>query len=429
MQRWAALREADTPFCPGVTDDTRSVPVPRLARPELGVAFDDPAFGARLRRITASRPGEVFKPAYSTVQAWNADESLLLLYRGGLDPAHVLLDGHSYAFIRELDIDPSDIEEVWWSHRDPRSLHYVSKAARHFGDLRRLDVVTGRAITLARLGETCGRALPTGGGDVQMPSHDDDLFGFRCRADSGQASMLAWRASTGRLSVQPLGEGTGWEPWTAPVPSPDGDAFWLQGRVLDADLSGQRLRHDVYKAAEHASIGRASDGGAALFATAFDPSPGGCDGDPAQGVAHLVMHRFDDGSCRPLVNEAAGYPYTTSGTHVSALASGRPGRVALSSIGYGRLDLLDGKSPAPALFSEIYLVDAQDEGARVCRLAHHRSHAKSARRAAYRPYLGEPHVTISPSGTRVLFGSDWYDSGSVDSYVIELPGHADHPNR
>jgi len=43
--------------------------------------------------------------------------------------------------------------------------------------------------------------------------------------------------------------------------------------------------------------------------------------------------------------------------------------------------------------------------------------------ANYQPYFGEPHVTISPTGTRLLFGSDWYDSGAVDSYVIELPSH------
>jgi len=426
-ERWAPVRAAQAPFCPGIADDTRSVVVPRLERPALGVPFDDPVFGARVQRITAARPGEVFKPAYSTVQAWNADESLLLLYRGGLDPAHVLLDGRTYAFISELDIDPSDVEEVWWSHADPRALHYVSKARQHFGHLRRLDVSTGRATTLVDLSGECGQALPTGGGDVQMPSHDDDLFGFRCRDSGGDTRMLTWRASTDELTVQPLGKGTPWDPWTAPAPSPRGDAVWLQGRVLETDLRTERLRHDVHKASEHASIGLAGDGGAALFATAFDPSPGGCDGDPADGVGHLVMHRFDDGSCRSLVNEAAGYPYTTSGTHVSALASGRPGRVAMSSVGYGRLGLLDDTRAAPALFSEIYLVDAgtpQTGGARVCRLTHHRSHGKSARNAAYQPYFGEPHVTISPSGTRVLFGSDWHDSGAVDSYVIELPGDA-----
>jgi len=57
----------------------------------------------------------------------------------------------------------------------------------------------------------------------------------------------------------------------------------------------------------------------------------------------------------------------------------------------------------------------------VCRLAQHRSFAKHAKKGGYPGYFGEPHATISPSGTRILFGSDWYDSGAVDAYVIELP--------
>jgi hypothetical protein len=40
---------------------------------------------------------------------------------------------------------------------------------------------------------------------------------------------------------------------------------------------------------------------------------------------------------------------------------------------------------------------------------------------SYEAYLGEPAVTLSLSGTRVLFSSDWYDSGSVDTFVVELP--------
>ncbi len=44
-------------------------------------------------------------------------------------------------------------------------------------------------------------------------------------------------------------------------------------------------------------------------------------------------------------------------------------------------------------------------------------------------YFGEPHPVISPSGTLVIFSSDWYDSGSVDTYVIDLedPGNIPEP--
>ena len=142
-----------------------------------------------------------------------------------------------------------------------------------------------------------------------------------------------------------------------------------------------------------------------------------------QGVGHLVVHDMETGDCRPVISEANGYPYTTSGTHVSARAIHKPGWVLMSSVGYGSFDFFSNKRKATALLSEIYLANTDPENPVVCRIAHHRSFGKDAKRASYRPYFGEPHATISPSGTRVVFGSDWYDSGSVDTYVIELPSY------
>jgi len=54
----------------------------------------------------------------------------------------------------------------------------------------------------------------------------------------------------------------------------------------------------------------------------------------------------------------------------------------------------------------------------VCRIGHHRSDEDDY------DYWGEPHAVMSPTGTRVLFGSDWSgadDGVSVNSYVVELP--------
>ncbi len=422
-QRWSPLATDAGSMCPGAVTDTRNVQVPRLAKPAYLAPYTDPALGGQVQRITNARSGEVFKPVYSSMQAWNADESLLLLYRGGVNPSHVLLDGHDYGFVEQLDILPSDVEEVWWSHNDPRSLFYVSKSPRTFGHFRRYDTATGRSETLREFDEVCGSALPTAGGDVQMQSLDDDLFGFRCRINDDKTLMFTWRRSTDQVAVAEIGEGTVWHPWTAPVPAPSGDRVWLQGYVLDDSLTQVYLRQDLAKPGEHANIGTTHDGYPAFFSTVFDPSPNGCSADGADGVGHLVQHRMDDGSCTPIINEAMGYPYTTSGTHVSARATGRPGVIALSSIGYGSFDVFDADTPAPALFSEIYVADTRPGSQAVCRLAHHRSFGKSAGNGSYNGYFGEPHATISPSGTRVVFGSDWYDSGSVDTYVVELPDY------
>jgi hypothetical protein len=56
----------------------------------------------------------------------------------------------------------------------------------------------------------------------------------------------------------------------------------------------------------------------------------------------------------------------------------------------------------------------------VCRAGRHRSWGKSNTHLAD-PYWAEAHAVPSPSGTRVLFASDWGNGATVDSYVMELP--------
>ena len=73
------------------------------------------------------------------------------------------------------------------------------------------------------------------------------------------------------------------------------------------------------------------------------------------------------------------------------------------------------------LDQELVIARANEGNVEVCRIGHHRSDEDEFN------YWGEPHAVISPSGTRVLFGSDWSgatDGQSVDCYVVELPIYA-----
>lgn len=417
-------------LCEGLVTDTERVTVKPVAKPPFMKYYKDPDFGSKVIRITNSRQGEVYKPAYSTMQAWNADESLMLLYYSGSKSGHVLLDGHSYKLVRRLEIVPTDIEEVYWSHTDPDVFYYVSEYSRDLGIFKRYNVSTGRSTEIKDFAPFCGsKGVPVGGGDVHMQSWDDDLFGFRCRTGKDTWKMLTYRISTDEVIEAPIGEGTPWQEWTAPMPGPSGKRLWFQGSVLAPDLTTVERKMDMAKASEHSNIGMSYNGQDVLFQTVFDPSPGRCNDDMWQGVGHLVEHNLETGKCRPIITESKGYPYTTSGTHVSAQAYKRPGWVAMSSIGYDQFQWFTNKRKAPVLFSEIYLVNTDPENEVVCRLAHHRSYSKHAKNGDYKAYLGEPHATISPSGTRIVFGSDWYDSGAVDSYVIELPGYQRPPGQ
>ncbi|MFV1982126.1 MAG: hypothetical protein ACC657_01185, partial [Thiohalomonadales bacterium] len=121
-------------------------------------------------------------------------------------------------------------------------------------------------------------------------------------------------------------------------------------------------------------------------------------------------HNMVTGSCSVIVGQSSGYVYPPTGTHVSALSHKNPGWVAVSMVGN-----VNGQT---VLNNEIILANTNPGGS-VCRVAHHRSWGKLGPQG----YWAEPHVVISPSATRLLFGSDWGGGSTVDAYVVELPAY------
>ncbi|MGH9318589.1 MAG: hypothetical protein ACRD3V_01680, partial [Vicinamibacteria bacterium] len=130
---------AQLSLCNGLVRDKAARPKTFLAKPARGATVADPEFGTTIRRISAvtvSGPDPAIRPMYSTTSAWNADESLMILYHVGA--GHRLYDGRTYQFIRYLDIRPADLEQVYWSTTNPNVLHYVDRKT-----LIRYDVVSG----------------------------------------------------------------------------------------------------------------------------------------------------------------------------------------------------------------------------------------------------------------------------------------------
>jgi hypothetical protein len=174
--------------------------------------------------------------------------------------------------------------------------------------------------------------------------------------------------------------------------------------VYDGDMEFL-LTLDLDNPFDHASLGRLANGRDTLNIVAYDP------GRQGSGVGTLVVFELASGESRVIVGEDTGYPYPPSGTHISAVAHRAPGWVSVSIVGND----FDGQR---LLDNELLLADTNT--GEVCRIAHHRSHGKNGPQ----DYWAEPHATISPSGTRVLFGSDWGGGDTVDAYVVELPGYA-----
>jgi hypothetical protein len=375
-----------TALCDGLVTDTEPHPMPEVDQPAVGERLTDPVFGTTIIRLTDVGAGGVIKPMYSTIQAWNADESLMILYE--VDGGHQLYDGRSYELLRALDINPSDLEHVFWHTSDPDLLFYPDADTN---ELIRYHVSDDRKEVVHTFSSCDGQI--SAGADPMFTSWDSNVFGFRCSS----GTIFGYTLDADRVTDEQESDSE-----TAPQPAPSGKLYYFDGDVLDENLS--RLRTlDVAEYDSHASLGRLASGHDTYNAVQWDPGER-CD------YGTLVVYDLTNGDCRTVIGESNGYPYPSTDIHVSAIAHRNPGWVALSIVG-------DPSGEEP-LDQELVLADT-NPGGKVCRVAHHHSHGSEGPQG----YWAEPHVVISPSGTRLLFGSDWGGQDSVDAYVVELPSY------
>jgi len=386
--------------CEGRVTDTAAHPMTAVAKPSKGETYVDPAFGTSITRVTAADPREgpnaVIKTLYSTMPAWNADESLLLLWHR--EQGHELYNGEEpYGFIRALPLQsPTDIEQVLWDPIDPNVLYYPSNynAVPRFMEHRVRPTDSDRVLHDFRSPPTnCpvdwGQLLRLGADPQWMGWGPRKIVGLRC----GETVFLYSITEDAVLSVT-TARGTP----NAPIAAPSETSAVIDGFVLDLRLNIQRrlLMANPY---EHASIGRTKAGYDTWNAVAFDGSD----------IGSLVSHRLDTGDRKVIIGPATGYPYPPSSTHISGVAQQAPGWVAVGIVGQ--------HTGATPLDNEIVLANL-DTG-QVCRVAHARTYAGTTSDGRW-GYWSETHLVISPTATRVLFNSDWMNGPTVDTYVVDL---------
>lgn len=209
-----------------VANDLALHPMQAIAKPGYLQTITDPSFGTTIRRITDAGAGNVIKPMYSTIQAWNADESYLVLYDQS-NGVHILLDGHTYTYIRNLDdVLPDDIEQIFWDYQNLDIFYYVDKLT---AELIRYTVSSRIKEVLANLAtlSNCDQYSVSLGNDVQMMSYNSDVFGFRC----GNDSTFSYRVSTGDLTTFSIADVR----YLAPMPAPGGNLLFHHTTVYGAD--------------------------------------------------------------------------------------------------------------------------------------------------------------------------------------------------
>lgn len=378
-----------------VANDLTNKPMQDIAKPDYLKSFTDPSFGTTIRRITNATDNEIIKPMYSTIQAWNADESYMIVYQVG--KGHMLLNGTTYKFIRFLDdVNPDDIEQIFWDFNNPKYFYYIESSTDDFIKYN-VDTKTKEILVNLDTASECNGNISLGN-DVQMMSWDSDIISFRC----DNKSAFYYKISTGVTTPFNIANIN----YLAPMPTPSGTYFYHDKVSYNSSGNLHTTLNELK--GEHSSMGKLANGNDAYIAVVFDPTPkGGC-------LGNIVAHDMISGDCFTIISEAQGYNYTQSGTHISALAhkNTQNGWLAASMVGYNE----DGQS---LLDQELIIAKADKNDIKVYRIGHHRSDEKEF------DYWGEPHAVISPTGTRVLFGSDWSgpedDGKSVDCYVVELP--------
>jgi hypothetical protein len=359
-----------------------------LAKPALGSIITDVELGTHIRRITAvavSGANPALRPMYSTVSAWNADESRLILYDVG-GGGHQLYDGKTYAPLHALDIRPADLEQVYWHTSDPDILFYVDGKT-----FVRYHVGAGTKESLTTF-DFCA-AGASGGGDPMFTSFDSARIGLKC----GDQVFIYDIPSSSVLARKTLTENP------AQV-APSGTLAFLSdtGRVTDAQLNVLRTL-DLKEPFGHASMGRLPTGEDTWNGVVYDDGPMG-----NSDIGSLVVWQLGAGTSRVIIGPKTGWPYPAD-THLSALAYRQPGWVFVSSLG---------DTSGKGLMDLEILIANTSTGA-VCRAGRHRSWGKSNTHLGD-SYWAEAHSVPSPSGTRAAFASDWGNGASVDTYVLEL---------
>jgi hypothetical protein len=379
-------------LCEGLVQDKEKHPMTALAKPAVAAFATDKEFGTKVYRVTEVKASgssdAVIKPMYSTVAAWNADESMLLLY--DVASGHQLYDGKTYALLRPLDISPADLEQVYWDTADPDILYYVDgkKLVRYHVGKRQAETQTTFSFCTDNA---------SGGSDPMFTSFDSARIGLGC---GDQAFLYDIRASA------VLARKTNTDDNPAQI-APSGTLAYFSdsGRVADQGLNVLRTL-DLAEPWGHASMGRLPTGEDTWNGAVYDDGPKG-----NTDIGSLVTFDLTTGKSRVVIGPKTGYPYPPT-THISALAYRQLGWAVVSTVG----------DTSGAGLLDLEVLVASTATGTVCRVGRHRSWGKENTKLQ-ESYWAEAHAVPSPSGTRIAFASDWGNGSTVDTYVIELPSY------
>jgi hypothetical protein len=382
---------------------------PLIAEPAVREPFLDPIFGTCIIRVTDREqdlslddlsPG--LKNEYSRVQSFNADGSLFLLY--GTEGTWYLYDANTLHPIHQISIGV----EPRWDAKDPDILYFIDET-----QLMSYNISTSET----RLLHDFSKDFPTHNLTAVWtryegsPSLDSRYWGLMAEDkdwltigyliyDLKEDLVVAFRELPKPLEVDSV------------TISPLGNYFLAF--VDEACEQNQRGSHSapcglmVYdskldeargllRIIGHSDLALDSHGNEVLLYQDIDTD-------------NISMLDLASGMVTPIVS--IDFTHSPIGLHFSGKGYNLPGWILVSTY--------SGAQPAATwMDDQIFALEIKPSG-HVVRLAHTHSLVDENQE---HDYWAEPHATVSPDFSRILFTSNWGRSGTgeVETYLIELP--------
>jgi len=464
---------------PTQTSQTAILPQPPATpKPALYATFVDTLYGTCFRRISdeASHPSSTYNPApiYSQLQAWNSDQSLILLATGDL------LRSPSYTYYKRLALGGANFR---WSPIYP-NFGYYSRSNRFERYDVNTDVITtmhtfteypggleignefedmssdGHCVVLegyrtatqkdtvqvTGISMTCGSKTISGankfgeilvrmpvygpgildGTTVQSVSLSSITLSQAVTMTSSSATLafgasevfvydvLADRKGTTRPGFSGLGLCSGLDDM---LMSPSGKYALLhwgtggQGPTCNLQAYDTSMTWVGQVSCGRGHFDLTVDKDGSEWAVTYT-SNSGC----GETGAYMAKYRIPDGATRLAAGDSSGFGRLAifsdqiGGGHIS-------GRGFRSGFVVASLDHTDPNSPTVAFSKEVVKVymDSTPEKPHLERLCNHRSDQAQVYSDPSCPlasYFAQAHATVSRDGTRVLWGSNWNLGGS-----------------
>jgi hypothetical protein len=369
--------------------------MPPMTYPDYLQTVTDPAFGTPFTRVTD--PGQQMLPdiscklaycthRYSSSQAWNADQSLLLIANGcsGL----CFLDGSTYAPLFHRTI-PNECE---WHPVDPALMICVSGNEIYTWDPR-LDI---RTAVYAFDDYNNLQFGPYKGN----PSKDGTMLVVRATNREGTLVAFAYDMSTQRkypdIDLTNLSGHNGYC-----TISPSGRYVFCSNETFDGTDIAYVFTTDGVQLQHWTEHHRPGHGDMTIDTDGSDVYVGISKANPDK--YHIIKRRLDNGAVTDLT------PYG-NGQHASTRNINRPGWVFVTYS--GTYPEVAGHPSVAPFYEEVVAlrIDGSGELRRVIQ----------TRNSKY-DYWSETHASPSPDGSQIIWSSNWgRPGGPVADFVARL---------